>query len=95
MAVLGLIFLRWPPKKTNSFYGYRTQRSMQSQEAWQCANQFWPKAFLAVALLTCAFQVVAFYYLEQKTGLYAAGFLVILLLCTIPATEWFLKRNGY
>jgi hypothetical protein len=33
-VVIALISLRFPPKKINDFYGYRTPRPMNSQAAW-------------------------------------------------------------
>jgi len=38
MVLLGLLFSRFPPKKINGLVGYRTSRSMKSQEAWDFAN---------------------------------------------------------
>jgi uncharacterized membrane protein len=39
MTGLGILFLYHPPKNINSFYGYRTARSMASQEAWDYAHK--------------------------------------------------------
>ena len=35
-----LILYRFPPKKINYFYGYRTAKSMKSQECWDFAQKF-------------------------------------------------------
>jgi uncharacterized membrane protein len=35
----GMIMARFPPKKINPLYGYRTRRSMQSPEAWKYAQR--------------------------------------------------------
>jgi len=32
--VAGYIQFKYPPKKINHFYGYRTKTSMRSQEVW-------------------------------------------------------------
>ena len=37
-VVTGLILIVFPPKKINYFYGYRTKKSMASQEAWDYAQ---------------------------------------------------------
>jgi len=34
LILAGFIMLKWPPKKINSLYGYRTKRSMKNQENW-------------------------------------------------------------
>ena len=36
-------FLKKPPRKINSIYGYRTPRSMKDQETWDLANRTWAK----------------------------------------------------
>ena len=39
-AVAAFITLKFPPKKINSIYGYRTSRSMKNQENWDLAQSF-------------------------------------------------------
>ena len=36
----GYIQFRFPPKKINHLYGYRTSTSMRSQECWDFAQTF-------------------------------------------------------
>ena len=36
----GLILFKFPPKKINGLYGYRTTRSMESQKNWDFAQKF-------------------------------------------------------
>ena len=38
--VAGFIQAKWPPKKINHFYGYRTSTSMRNQEIWEFAQQY-------------------------------------------------------
>ena len=47
LVTAGLIFYiaawiqaKYPPKKINHFYGYRTKTSMKSQEIWDFAQQY-------------------------------------------------------
>lgn len=44
--IVGLIQLKFPPKKINHTYGYRTKSSMQSQEIWEFAQQFSAKEMI-------------------------------------------------
>lgn len=37
---LGLIMMKYPPKKINYFYGYRMPSVMKSQERWDFAQKF-------------------------------------------------------
>jgi len=39
-VAFGYIFLKFPPKKINWFYGYRTSGSMKSQERWDFAQGY-------------------------------------------------------
>lgn len=36
----GFLLYRWAPKSINSLLGYRTARSMKSDEAWRFANRY-------------------------------------------------------
>jgi len=36
----GVLLWRFPPKKVNSIYGYRTPRSMKSKKNWDFAQQY-------------------------------------------------------
>lgn len=54
----GLALLFFPPKKINSFYGYRTKRSMAGQEAWDYAQSrsgrfliYFSLAFICTSLI--------------------------------------------
>lgn len=40
IAIGGAILRFFPPKKINSFYGYRTPRSMKNQENWDFAQKY-------------------------------------------------------
>jgi uncharacterized membrane protein len=54
-SVAGSIMLRFPPKKINSLYGYRTPSSMKSIERWNFAQEYSSKEIikLGVILTTC------------------------------------------
>lgn len=55
--IVPVLMIYRPPKKINSFYGYRTKRSMSSNELWQYANSFWAKLVLRLSILTLFFQI--------------------------------------
>jgi uncharacterized membrane protein len=50
-AVAAFITLKFPPKKINSFYGYRTSRSMKNQENWDLAQRFSSQLMLKQGLI--------------------------------------------
>jgi uncharacterized membrane protein len=50
-AVAAFITLKFPPKKINSIYGYRTSRSMKNQENWDLAQRFSSQLMLKQGLI--------------------------------------------
>ncbi|MFA7325984.1 MAG: SdpI family protein [Candidatus Kapaibacterium sp.] len=60
VIIIILITLKFPPKKINSLYGYRTKRSMASPEAWEFAQPYSGKMmlrYMVIYILTAAFSV--------------------------------------
>ena len=54
--ITGQLVLRYPPKKINDFYGYRTARSKRSQAHWDFAQKESSKYIIQsgyYCLLTC------------------------------------------
>lgn len=59
MILFGKVMIKYPPKKINGIYGYRTRRSMKNQETWDfahayCGKLWWKLGwimFLAVAIV--------------------------------------------
>lgn len=96
MVVLSYIFKRFPPKTINHIYGYRTPRSMRSQEAWDCANLYCTHVFLIVSVLTCFVQLVTYSLMPSAQSImWSSGFLVVGLIAVIPLTEVHLKKKGF
>lgn len=46
LFLLSIIFWKFPPKKINSLYGYRTHKTMLNQEIWKFANTVFNKNFI-------------------------------------------------
>jgi uncharacterized membrane protein len=96
MLVLAFLFKRFPPKKINHWYGYRTPRSMRSQQAWDYANQYCANAILVVSGLTCLVQLITASLMDFKTAIsWSAIFLCVALTAVIPLTEIQLKKKGF
>jgi uncharacterized membrane protein len=53
-ALAAYLTLRFPPKKINQIYGYRTKRSMSSQENWDIAQKFSSQLMLKQGLIMLA-----------------------------------------
>ncbi len=53
-VLFGYLFLKYPPKRINWFYGYRTSRSMRSQERWDFAQKHSAKEMIRTGFLLIA-----------------------------------------
>lgn len=96
LLILSLLYKKFPPGKINYFYGYRTPRSMKSQEAWDCANKYSANALVVVAILTLLVQTIAYLVIRgEQSILWASGALIIGIITTIPLTEIHLKNKGF
>lgn len=100
MVGFGLLFMKNPPKKINSVYGYRTKRSVRSQEAWDFAHQYFGKLWLVYGLVSILPSLIPICIVlgnsEQvisMVGLIVLGVQMLLMLATIFATEKALKNN--
>ena len=40
LFIVGLLFIMFPPKNINSFYGYRTTNSRRNLDTWKVANSY-------------------------------------------------------
>ena len=81
MIIFGAVFLHWPPREINGFYGYRTAKSMKSQEAWDFAQMYFGKVWLRTGLIMLIPSVLAMLPCmgesDGKVGLWS------LILCTV------------
>ena len=100
MVGFGVLFMKNPPKSINSLYGYRTKRSMRSQDAWNFAHRYFGKLWLVCGLVSIPLSLLPILFVVgkselviNKTGLIVIGLQVLLLLATIISTERVLKDN--
>lgn len=58
---ISVIFKLYPPKKINNFYGYRTTRSVKSQQAWDFAQRYSAKKMIMAGLFNIAANAIFLY----------------------------------
>ena len=46
--LISLFLINFPPKEINGLYGYRTSRSMQTQEAWDFSQRYSSKIMIII-----------------------------------------------
>lgn len=94
IGVVTLIYQARPPKSPNMVYGYRTARSMASQEAWDYANKrsiFW--LWMITLLLLVSGVILTFTTPAEiaQPALYIG--MCVLLVMSLPVIERELKKR--
>jgi uncharacterized membrane protein len=93
LLVLGIIFYKFPPKKINSVYGYRTTRSMVNQDTWDNANTFSSIWMIRFAIFTFMVSGASYILLPDYNALITVIVMTILVVLILPLTESHLKRH--
>lgn len=99
LGYIGLIlFLSWifykrPPKNINSFYGYRTLRSMKNQQMWDEANRYSAIFSIKLNLYCLALPFLGYLFYPQENILVSMLGHSLLLLLIILFTERHLKER--
>lgn len=93
--IVALITHQFPPKKINSFYGYRTPNSMKNQERWDFAQLFScfrmiEGGFFLILISFLKFVIVISEDLEFVISLVSIFGVIVYL---IVSTEKALKKN--
>ena len=100
MVLFGQVFLRRPPQQINGVYGYRTRRSMASQEAWNFAHhacgKLWFRWGLVLLPVTVGLMLLVWGRDTGTVGLFGAVVMVVqlaVLLLSVAVVENALKRT--
>lgn len=98
LSLLILIFVYFfKPKKINSWYGYRTSRSVQNQKQWDLAQNYSVKLFLQFLTVTLFIQFI-FYKIVENDGyssLLTTAVFVLISIIVIYKTEKKLKITSH
>lgn len=100
MCVFGLIMARRCPSRINSFFGYRTARSMKNTDTWEFAHRHSGRIFSVVGaavLIISGIAHIPFYGCDEDriafVSLVITMIQLIILFISIVPTEIALKRN--
>ncbi len=93
MLALAFILYKFPPKKINYIYGYRSKRSMKNDETWKAANTY--SGLLMLRLCIYCFFVPAFCYvfLPEYNLLITIIINTLLVISILYYTENYLKKH--
>ncbi len=100
MLYFGWRFLKKPPKHINSFYGYRTSRSMKNQQTWDFAHQVCGRLWFRWGLVLLPLSLLAMLLVLGKDTeelgvwlMWVTVIQVVVLLGSIVPVERALKKN--
>jgi immunity protein, SdpI family len=93
--VTGLILQKFPAKKINNFYGYRTANSMKSQERWDFSQTFAAGQFIKSGAVLILLAIIASFFQFGETEAIVTGLLLMLIFTIGPIykTEMQLKEK--
>ena len=96
VTAIGLLLTYCPPRRINMIYGYRTRRSMASQEAWDEAHRLYGRICLRVGPALVAFAVLVKLLVplpSEFLSLALITFSLAALIALIPVVEKRLKAT--
>ncbi len=93
MFLLVWLLKKFPPKKINHLYGYRTQGSMKNQATWEAANTYSTLVFFKISLYSFLIPVALYFLYPQLNVLITIVTNTLLLLYVLYATEKHLKAR--
>lgn len=93
MLILFVIFQRFPPKKINHFYGYRTGRAMKNQQTWKVANEYSAKLSLKLSLYSFVFPILLYFIYPEYNFLITVIAHTLLIISIYWFTEAHLKER--
>lgn len=99
MLLLLVYFLRKPPTKINSCYGFRTKRAMISKESWDYANRKFGEVALYITIGVFILSIISYIYLirigilEQTIAILMYIQMGAILLPSIIIVNIKLKKN--
>ncbi len=82
--LVGYISMRFPPKKINYLYGYRSPTAMKNQDYWDEANRYAPR-FMIKAGLIVTLVGIALATILQLAKLTTETYMLTMSISVIPA----------
>ena len=94
-VITGAIMIKFPPKKINSFYGYRTPNSMKDQESWTFAQIYSGKEMIRLGIFLTLFSAIGVWYNPGNgiSTILALSIFVAAILILFIRVERAIKRN--
>ena len=93
--IAGIILLKFPPKKINYLYGYRTKNSMKSEANWNFSQKYSARIMVILGLIYSSFLLIlANFKINETIGLILSlGLMFIMCFGIFYLTEKKLKKG--
>lgn len=96
MIFFGIFFKYNPPKNINGISGYRTTRSMKSQQTWDFAQAYYAGISLFSGIVMFIPSIILMFVFKQdycSASLWIVGIQVVVICLSIIPVEKALKKN--
>jgi len=88
LFLISIIFWKFPPKKVNGIYGYKTPKAMLNQEIWDFANANFNKSLLIYSGISfLGALIIANYSVIELTWQPMVLVLLSILVCVIKTEK--------
>jgi uncharacterized membrane protein len=94
-VITAFITLRFPPKKINHLYGYRTGNSIKNQEVWNFSQKYSSIKMIQCGLFLVAFSLLGMIFHPNEKVQLIVGVAVSIMSCLflLITTEKAIKKN--
>lgn len=92
---IGLLMLKFPPKKINWYYGYRTSNSMKDQKRWDFAQIYSAKEIIKLGGLLMLSSLIGIFYKfnEHVAIIIGVGLMLTMVVILLYRVERAINKN--
>lgn len=92
--IVGMILSKFPPKKINSLYGYRTKKSMKNETNWNVSQKYAGRMMIILGFFYSLFLLIlTIFEINENVGLVLSlGLMFIMCFGIFYLTEKKLKK---
>ena len=91
MLIISFIYFKYPQKKINYLYGYRTRRSMQNDGTWTFANKYAAKLLVNFSIYSLFIPPILYFLYPENNFIMTIIIHPALILSVLYFTELQLK----
>jgi len=92
IIIIGLIFKFFPPRKINSFYGWRSNFSMKNQDVWDEAQRYGAILLIAGGFAMLLVGLFVYFFLHNNSEVITIVGVVVVFIAILVSGEMHLHR---